>query len=117
MDANRNQAILNNCDKNWWNQYQQDEPMRRVWAKLKPQLFIDLLDKSSGAARHAAREVLLRMETHKDKWQIRATAHQGGIGDVRGVDDGLHITLKAGGIKFHLRLKEKPLLHIIQITR
>jgi hypothetical protein len=117
MDAKRNQVILNNCDKNRWNQYQQDEPMKRVWAKLKPQLIIDLLDKSSGTARHASREVLLRMETHKDNWQIRVTAHQGGTGDARGADDNLHITLKAGGIKFHLRLKEKPSLHIIQVTR
>lgn len=117
MDAKRKQAILNNCDGKWWNQYQPDEPLRRVWAKLKPDVVIELLDKSSGAARHAAREVLARMETYKDKWQIRATAHHGGTGDTRGVDDSLHITLKAGGIKFHLRLKEKPSLHIIQITR
>ena len=117
MDAKRNQAILNNCNKNWWNQYQQDDAMRRVWAKLKPQIIIDLLEKSSGNARHAARQVLERMETHKDQWQIRATAHQGGKGDERGTDDSLHITLRAGGIMFHLRLKEQPALHIIQITR
>lgn len=117
MDANRKQAILNNCDERWWNQYQQDEPMRRVWAKLTPKVILELLDSPSGTARHAAREVLTRMETYKDHWQIRATAHQGGLGDARGVDESLHITLKAGGLKFHLRLKEKPRLHIIQITR
>ena len=117
MDAKRNQAILTNCDRNWVNQFQQNEPMRRVWAKLTPQVIIDLLDKPSGEARHAARQVLERMATYKDKWQIRATAHQGGTGDVRGVDESLHITLKAGGIMFHLRLKEKPALHIIKITR
>lgn len=117
MDAKRRQALLTNCDVRWWNQFQQEESMRRVWAKLKPDVIIELLDSPAGAARHAAREVLARMETHKDKWQIRATAHQGGTGDARGVDDSLHITLRAGGITYHLRLKETPRLHIIQITR
>lgn len=117
MDAKRRQALLKNCDSRWWNQYQQDEPMRRVWAKLTPDLIINLLDNPAGAARHAAREVLARMETHKEKWQIRATAHQGGTGDTRGVDDSLHITLRAGAIMYHLRLREKQKLHIIQITR
>ena len=117
MDAKRRQALLTNCDARWWNQYQQSDAMRRVWAKLKPDVIIDLLDNPAGAARFAAREVLARMETPKDKWQIRATAHQGGTGDARGVDDSLHITLRAGGIMYHLRLKETPRLHIIQITR
>ena len=117
MDAKRNQAILDNCHRLWWGQYQEDAELRRVWVKLTPQTIIDLLEDCAFGARHAARQVLERMETSKVKWQIRATAHQGGTGDPRGVDDNLHITLSAGGIMYHLRCKEKPALHIIQITR
>ena len=121
MDSKRKQAILNNCDERWFKQFQQDTTVRRVWAKLEPELIINLLEESASAAHFAARGVLARMETHKDKWQVRATAHEGGTGDARGVDESLHITLKAGGITFHLRLKEKQnqknRLHITQITQ
>lgn len=117
MDANRKQAMLNNCDSNWRNQYQQDKSVRRVLAKLTPDLIIELLDKSTGAARHAARELLSRMETYKDKWQIRATAAQGGTPETGSVDETLQITVRAGGIMFHLYLKENPRLRIIQIMR
>jgi hypothetical protein len=117
MDAKRNQNILDNCHSLWWGQYQEDTQLRRVWAKLTPQTIIDLLDDCAANARHEARQVLERMETSKDKWHVRATAHKGGTGNARGVDDNLHITLRAGGIMYHLRCKEKPALHIIQITR
>jgi hypothetical protein len=117
MDAKRNQNILDNCHPLWWKQYQEDAQLLRVWAKLKPQTIIDLLEDCAFGARHAARQVLERMETSKDAWSIRATAHKGGTGDVRGVDGNLHITLNAGGITYHLRCKEQPQLHVIQITR
>jgi hypothetical protein len=48
---------------------------------------------------------------------LRATAHEGGTGNARGVDNNLHITLKVGSISYHLRCKEAPALHIIHITR
>jgi hypothetical protein len=117
MDAQRTQRILANCHTLWWGQYQQDTELKRVWAKLKPQTIIDLLDNCAYSAKHTARQVLERMETSSDKWLIRATAHQGGTGDARGADGNLHITLRAGGISYHLRCKETPVLHIIQITR
>ena len=117
MDAKRNQVILNKCDKNWWSQYRQGETQRHMWAKLKPQIVIDLLDKSAGNARYMARQILERMETHKDRWQIRATAQSGGTGDDRGAEESLYIALRAGGITYHLGLKDQPTLHIISITR
>ena len=85
MDSKRKQAILNNCDERWWRQFQQETTVKRVWAKLKPEAIIDLLDSPASAARHMARQVLANMETYKDKWQIRATAHQGGTGDRKSV--------------------------------
>jgi hypothetical protein len=115
MDAKRTQRILGQCHPLWWGQYQEDDPNRRVWAKLNPELMIDLLDNCAYSARFEAREVLDLMESHV--WRIGATAHEGGTGDARGTDDNLHITLRVGHISYHLRCKEAPALHIIQITR
>ncbi len=117
MDAKRTQSILNNCHSLWRGQYQEDTKTSRGWVKLTPQTIIDLLDDCAFSARYEARQVLDRMETSKGKWYIRATAHQGGMGDARGADANLHITLEAGGIAYHLRCKELPQLHVIQITR
>lgn len=117
MDANRNLRILENCDRQWWGQYQNDTILRRVWVKLTPQHIIDLLFNCASAARFDARMMLTQMETSGDKWRIRATAHEGGTGDHRGVDASLHITLKAGKFTYHLRCKETPTtLHISKIT-
>jgi hypothetical protein len=115
MDANRVQRILSQCDHLWWHQYQEDAPLRRVWAKLKPASVIELLDECAHAAKPMASELLRLMETRL--WQLRATAHEGGTGNARGVDNNLHITLKVGSISYHLRCKEAPALHIIHITR
>jgi hypothetical protein len=115
MDANRVQRILSQCDHLWWHQYQEDAQLRRVWAKLKPATVIELLDECAHAAKPMASELLRLMETRL--WQLRATAHEGGTGNARGVDNNLHITLKVGSISYHLRCKETPALHIVQITR
>jgi hypothetical protein len=115
MDAKRVQRILTQCHPQWWGQFQEDDPARRVWAKLEPEQIIDLLDNCAYSARYTAREVLGLMETRV--WRIRATAHAGGTGDTRGVDDNLHVTLQVGHISYHLRCKEAPALHIVQITR
>jgi hypothetical protein len=118
MDAKREQRILDNCHPSWWKQYQGSSTTARLWAKLTPEIMIDLLSNCAYAANFQARQILQRMETANTPWLIRATAHQGGTGDnERGADENLHITLKAGGISYHLRCKESPRLHIIQITR
>jgi hypothetical protein len=117
MDAKRTQRLLDNCHSKWWKQYQSGSTTSKVWAKLTPSVVIDLLDDCAFAARFQARQILARMVDTQNPWQIRATAHAGGTGDERGVDGSLHITLKAGGISYHLRCKEAPRLHIIQITR
>jgi hypothetical protein len=94
MDAKRTQRILKQCHEQWWGQYQEGSQARRVWVKLTPQQVLDLLDDCAYAAKHMARQVLMR-----------------------GADRNLHITLQVGNISYHLRCKEAPVLHIIQITR
>jgi hypothetical protein len=115
MDAKRAQRILGNCHPLWWGQFQEDDTQRRVWAKLRPEQIIDQLDNCAYTANFMAREVLGLMETRI--WRLRATVHAGGTGDARGVDDSPHISLQVGTTSYHLRCKEMPSLHIIQITR
>jgi hypothetical protein len=124
MDAKRTKRLLGNCHSKWWKQYPSGSTATttgsssKVWAKLTPESIIDLLDNCAFGAKFEARQILVRMEQDtQNPWQIRATAHFGGTGDARGGDDNLHITLKAGGISYHLRCKEAPRLHITQITR
>ena len=115
MDAKRTQKILGQCHPMWWGQFQVDDPQRRVWAKLKPAQIVDLLDNCAYSANFVARQLITLMETRT--WRLRATAHQGGTGDDRGVDKSLHITVQVGNVSYHLRCKETPSLHIVQITR
>jgi hypothetical protein len=111
MDAKRTKRLLGNCHSKWWKQYPSSNTTSRVWAKLTPESIIDLLDNCAFGAKFEARQILVRMEQDtQNPWQIRATAQAGG-------GDNLHITLKAGGISYHLRCKEAPHLHITQITR
>ncbi len=118
MDAKRQERLLKNCHPMWGKQFQSGGTTQQVWAKLTPRTVIDLLDNCAASAKFQARQVLERMEDEKQNWQLRATAHVGGKeGSDRANDMNLHITINAGGISYHLRCKEQPVLHVIQITR
>lgn len=121
MDAATKQKILKQCYSKRFDekysrrhQYQDKATDVRNYVKLTPADIIDLLDTASAAARAPARRLLQLMQGWP--WLPSATAHEGGIGDQRGVDNNLHITLKVGNKSYHLRCKEQPGLHIIQIT-
>jgi hypothetical protein len=117
MDAKRQERLLKNCHPMWGKQFQSGGD-QKVWAKLTPQVIIDLLDNCAFGAKYQARQVLAHMEDERQNWQLRATAHVGGKeGSDRANDMNLHITINAGGISYHLRCKEQPQLHVIQITR
>lgn len=90
-------------------------PTARGWAKLGPEVVVDLLDNAAGVAHQQARILLLKMR--RSRWSISATVHAGGFGDARrGADSNAHITLRVGGTNYHLQCKERPYLHLIQIT-
>jgi hypothetical protein len=121
MDAAVKQRILKQCYSKRFDekysrkfQYQDKATDVRNFVKLTPADIVDLLDTPAAAARSTARNLLQLMQGRP--WLPSATAHEGGIGDQRGVDNNLHITLKVGNTSYHLRCKEHPTLHIIQIT-
>ncbi|SFC32941.1 hypothetical protein [Collimonas sp. OK412] len=121
MDAATKQKILKQCYSKRFDekysrkfQYQDKATDVRNYVKLTPADIIDLLDTASASARSQARLLLQLMQGRP--WLPSATAHEGGIGDQRGVDNNLHITLKVGDKSYHLRCKEQPALHVIQIT-
>ncbi|MGB7193534.1 MAG: hypothetical protein WBD81_08755 [Collimonas pratensis] len=121
MDAAVKQQILKQCYSKRFDekysrkhQYQDKATDVRNYVKLTPADIVDLLDTASAAARAPARRLLQLMQGRP--WLPSATAHEGGTGDQRGVDNNLHITLKVGNTSYHLRCKEQPGLHVIQIT-
>ncbi|MDO1530420.1 hypothetical protein QMK61_16400 [Fulvimonas sp. R45] len=115
MNNQQREAILKHCAPDWRNQYQPVMLTRRGWAKLDPGVIVDLLDSASHAAYHRARELLVQMR--QQTWSARATVHAGGTGDAqRGADPNPHITLRVGKASYHLRCKERPQLHIVDIT-
>ena len=115
MDANRVQKILSQSHHLWWHQYQEDAPLRRVWARLKPASVIELLEGCAHATKPVAIDLLRLMETRI--WQLAANAPEGAAGQARASDNSLHLTLKVGSSSYQLRCKEAPVLHIVQITR
>ncbi|MEO6919027.1 MAG: hypothetical protein ABI171_08460 [Collimonas sp.] len=121
MDAAVKQKILKQCYSKRFDekysrkhQYQDKATDVRNYVKLTPADIVDLLDTPSAAARAPARRLLQLMQGQP--WLPSATAHEGGTGDQRGVDNNLHITLKVGNTSYHLRCKELPGLHVTQIT-
>lgn len=107
--------VLANAHSKWQGQYQPGSVDLRVWQKLGPELVVDLLAGAAFGARHHARKLIADMQQHP--WRILATVHEGGIGDAqRGVDSAPHVTLQVNGRKFHLRCKESPTLHVVDIT-
>ncbi|MFC5473584.1 hypothetical protein [Paraherbaspirillum soli] len=121
MDEAVKQQILSQCYSRRYDteyrrqyQYQSDATDVRNYVKLKPAEIIDLLDNAAFTARAQARNLLQLMRVQL--WLPSAAPHAGGTGDARGVDNNLHITLKVGNRSYHLRCKELPSLHVIQIT-
>ncbi|MFT4256671.1 MAG: hypothetical protein QM599_06925 [Pseudoxanthomonas sp.] len=109
------EEVLANAHRNWQGQYQPGSVDRRVWQKLGPELIVDLLAGAGFHARHDARKLVAGMQ--QSPWRILATVHEGGTGDAqRGSDAAPHVTLQVGGRKYHLRCKESPSLHVVEIT-
>ena len=107
--------LVANFHRNWQSQYQPGSIDRRVWQKLGPGQIIELLAGAAHPARHAARSLVSQMQAHP--WRILATIHEGGYGDAQRVaDPAPHITLQVNGRKVHLRCREAPSLHIVEIT-
>ncbi len=104
-------------------QWQPTVTTSRVWQKLTPELLVDLLADTSARAGFAAEGPstqylagqLLR-DMRRTDWVIRAGPHEGGKHGSTSEDENLHITVKVGSTSYHLRCKEQPTLHIIQIT-
>lgn len=112
--SNREDVIAN-AHRKWQGQYQPGSVDLRVWQKLGPELIVDLLEGASFQARHGARKLVNDMQLHP--WRILSTVHEGGTGDAqRGVDNAPHVTLQVNNRTFHLRCKESPVLHIVDIT-
>jgi len=112
--SNREKVIAN-CSAQWQGQYQPGLVNLRVWQKLDPELVVDLLANATFNARHNARTLVAQMQERP--WRILATVHSGGKGDeARGVDNNPHVTLMVNGTKYHLRCKESPRLHVVEIT-
>lgn len=121
IDSNLKNIILGNYERSWRSQYQPISTTERVWRKLTPSLVVDLLDAARNVRRYDVNrdygggDLLRRMK--EGPWCITATAHEGGKGDQdRAADPNLHITVRVAGKSYHLRCKEHPQLHIIQIT-
>jgi hypothetical protein len=114
MDAASTQRRLRMCHGKHRGQYQSDTTTEQVWQKLTPEMVLMLLEEAAYAARYQAKALLDLMENHV--WLITAAPHEGGTGDQRGVDTNLHITVRVAGLSYHLRCKELPSLHIVQIT-
>ncbi len=109
------EQVIANCSAQWQGQYQPGAIDLRVWQKLGPDLVVDLLAGAAYGARHDARQLIGQMQQRP--WRILATAHTGGKGDAaRGADSVPHVTLQVGGVKYHLRCKETPRLHVVEIT-
>ena len=107
--------VVANAHRKWQGQYQPGSVDLRVWQKLGPELIVDLLAGAASGARHTARKLVADMQQHP--WRILSTVHEGGHGDAqRGVDSAPHVTLQVNGRKFHLRCRESPALHIVEIT-
>lgn len=115
MHANQREQIIRNCSDKWRGQYQPDGRAVRVWQKLGPAHIVDLLENAAASARIDARALLRRMAT--GPWRIGATVHRGGHGaGARGADPTPHITVSVVGGSHHLRCREQPGLHVVQVT-
>jgi|SRR5215217_72666 len=115
--------IAEKCSDKWRGQYQSDTMTERVWQKLDPEVTVQLIDDARNIPRYdlgrdvSASELLREMQACGE-WRISAAPHEGGHGDSgRHADKNLHITIRVDGTSYHLRCKEEPTLHIIQITK
>jgi hypothetical protein len=122
IDSNLKNLILANNERRWRGQYQSDTLTERVWQKVSPAMVVDLLDDARHIQRYdvtrdlSGGELLRKMKD--TRWCITAAPHEGGTGgEGRSADPNLHITLRIAGSNYHLRCKEHPQLHIIQITK
>ena len=129
VHANIRNKILHHFQGKRRNQYQSDEASERLFQKLTPQMMVVLLEDAStrpfgqtipgeplaDSRKYKSKKLLDDMENKT--WRIMAAPHEGGLGDAkRPPDMNLHITLRVGDDSYHLRCKEEPTLHIIQIT-
>lgn len=115
--------VLENCSEKWNRQFhiRQSATGERQWVKVTPEIIYQLLENVSGIERMKARHLLYKMADSKTKWRIDSTAKTGGIGDERGPDPDLHITISTCSPhrkKYHLKCKENSRggLYVFRIT-
>lgn len=114
MNSNQHEKITRNCSDKWNRKFQPGDTRVQAWQKLGPGHIVHLLENAAFDARFDARELLQHLA--RLPWRIGATVHRGGHGDARGVDRTPHVTLSVTGRSYHLRCKELPALHVVQIT-
>ena len=95
VNNNLKVRVLGNCSEKWHGQKHIRESHAREWqwAKVTPKTIYKLLENVSGIERTQARHLLYEMADSKQKWRIGSTAKTGGIGDERGPDLDLYITI------------------------
>jgi len=121
--AHIQQRIVSQYRGKRYSQYQPNSATARVWQKLTPERVVELLDDVSarppylpeGASTKYLASQLLRAML-RTEWTITAAPHQGGKHGSTSKDENLHITVRVGSTGYHLRCKEAPALHIIEIT-
>lgn len=122
-NAHIRQRIVSNYRGKRYSQYQPSSTTSRVWQKLTPERVVELLDDVSAVQPHGGEGPSTKLmagqllrDMHRTEWVIKAAPHQGGRDGSTSKDDNLHITVKVGSTSYHLRCKEAPSLHIIEIT-
>jgi hypothetical protein len=121
MASHRRAAVIANYDET-----RQNPPAaERIYAKLGPDDIYTLLDSAGkmhvhGASRNvvSARSLLEKMS--KEKWQCRATAHEGGHPNDSNADPYLHFNIRilSEGRSYHVRCHENGLKQVVvfQVT-
>lgn len=121
--AHIRQRIVSQYRGKRYSQYQPNSTTARVWQKLTPERVVELLDEVSARPPHQpdgpstsylAGQLLRDMQ--RSGWTIAAAPHQGGKHGSTSKDENLHITVRVGNTGYHLRCKEAPTLHIIELT-
>lgn len=112
--------VLENCSQKWYGQFHvpQSASSERPWAKVTPKAIYHLLENVSSIERSKVRHLLYEMADSKSKWRTGSTAKPGGIGDKRGPDSDLHITISIYKKTYHLKCKENLSngLYVYRIT-
>lgn len=113
MTHNQHQAIIRNCSEKWSRQHQVDTRVQAC-QKLGPDHVIALLENAAFETRSQARE--LSRQLAQQPWRVDGTVHSGSPEGASSAVDDSYIALSVSGRRYHLRCKQLPVLHVVQIT-